>query len=249
MRIRRFGDDPVRVAYLHGFTQHGGHMADLAALVGVGAIAPDLPGHGPDPHLPATMDEAVDRVIEAASDVDVLVGYSMGGRVAVRAAPHMPRLRGLVLVSAGAGLPAERIGERRLADDRLAEHIEASPLAGFVDEWMALPMFAGLRTLDEERWQADRAMRLEGSAAGLAASLRGMGQGVVGRVSAESLASINCPVRCVAGALDQAYVAEAEHLAATVADGRAVVHPRAGHAVVGEDPGFVARVVVGLIGP
>jgi 2-succinyl-6-hydroxy-2,4-cyclohexadiene-1-carboxylate synthase len=222
-------------------------MEELALSVGVPSIAPDLPGHGPDPHLPATMDEAVARVVETASGVEVLVGYSMGGRVALRAASHMPALRALVLVSAGQGLPDERVGERQLADDRLAEHVESTPLTGFIDEWMALPMFAGLRALDEERWARDRAMRLEGTSSGLAASLRGMGQGVVGRVADEDLAGLDLEIHAVAGALDPAYVAAAEHLVSVAPNGHLHVHPRAGHAVVGEDPRFVARIVSPLL--
>ncbi|NND85287.1 MAG: alpha/beta fold hydrolase [Acidimicrobiia bacterium] len=247
MRIRRFGTGAPRIAYLHGFTQHGGHMAELAELVGVAGLAPDLPGHGPEPHLPATMDEAIERVAEAVTGIEVLVGYSMGGRVALRVAPRLPDLRALVLVSAGSGLPDARVGERQLADDRLAEHIESGSLEHFIDEWMALPMFAGLRALDEERWEADRAMRLEGSAAGLAASLRGMGQGVVGRVADAQLASLGIQLHAIAGALDPAYVAAAEHLVGVAPRAELHIHPRAGHAVVGEDPRFVARIVRSLV--
>ena len=249
MRVRRFGEGDPIVAYLHGFTQHGGHMEELAALVGAPAVAPDLPGHGPDPHLPATMNEAVERVVEAVQNVRVLVGYSMGGRVALRAAPHLPGLRGLVLVSAGQGLADDQVGARQLADDRLAEYLESTDLEQVIDEWMALPMFAGLRALDEQRWEADRAMRLEGTGAGLAASLRGMGQGVAGRVGDDTVAALDSEVHAIAGALDPAYVSAAERLATAARQGHLHIHPRAGHAVVGEDPSFVARVIGTLLAP
>lgn len=222
-------------------------MEELASLVGVSAIAPDLPGHGPEPHLPATMGEAVERVVDVAGGVEVLVGYSMGGRIALRAASHLADLQALVVISAGQGIPDERLGERRLADDRLAEHVESTPLESFVDEWMALPMFAGLRALDEARWVADRAMRLEGTSGGLAASLRGMGQGVVGRVPDDVVAGLDVELHAMAGALDPAYVGAAGQLVATASSGHLHIHPRAGHAVVGEDPGFVARVVASVL--
>ncbi len=243
MRVRAFGTGKPQVALLHGFTQHGGHMEELAGLLDVAVIAPDLPGHGPEPHLPATMDEAIARVVEECSEVEVLVGYSMGGRVALRAAALMPRLWGLVLVSAGPGMPDDRLGARRLADDRLAEHIEDADLTSFIDEWMSMPMFAGLRTLDEDRWEHDRAMRLEGTRTGLAASLRGMGQGVVGRVPDEVLTSLTQESRCVAGALDPAYVEAAHLLASLIPRAEVRIHPRAGHAVVAEAPDFVARAI------
>ncbi len=86
-------------------------------------------------------------------------------------------------------------------------------------------------------------MRLEGTGPGLAASLRGMGQGVVPRVSDAELASLSMVVECVAGAADEPYAQEAERMAALIPRGIARIHPTAGHAVLAEDPGFGVRSV------
>lgn len=228
---------------LHGFTQQGGHMREAAQFFGHGCLAPDLPGHGPDPHLPATMAEAVEMVVGLGEGVEALVGYSLGGRVALRAAARLPDLKVLVLVSATAGLVDDRRADRLAADEALAARFESEPLESMIDEWLANPMFAGLGSRSE-KWRAkDRALRLEGTGAGLAGALRGMGQGAVERVTDAELADLPMRVECVAGAADPAYAQEAERMASVIPGGVVRIHPTAGHAVMGEDPGFAVYTV------
>ncbi len=226
---------------LHGFTQQGEHMREAAQMIGHPSASPDLPGHGPEPVFPATMDEAVERVIELCGSAQALIGYSMGGRVALRAAPHLPHLEVLVLVSATAGLPeAERV-DRQAADEALAVRFESEPVEEMIDEWLGAPMFAGMARRSES-WRArDRALRLAASGPGLAASLRGMGQGAVEQVSDAELAALPMRVHCVAGAADAGYAAEAERMASVIPGGIACIHPTAGHALLAEDPGFAVR--------
>lgn len=207
--------------------------------------APDLPGHGPDPHLPATMDEAVGRVVDLIDTLGtpVVLGYSMGGRVGLRAVVSRP-VELLVLVSVSAGIADERVRARRAeADEVLAARIESEGMAVFLDEWDRLPMFAGLAARSDAWKATERALRLENDPAGVAAALRGMGQGVTVPVADEALASLHVPTVLLAGAADPAYVAEAERLAGLLPTAEAVIHPTAGHSLVSEDPGWVATEV------
>lgn len=230
---------------LHGFAQQGGHLAELAAYVNAPMVAPDLPGHGPDPHLPATMTEAVDRVVDLIDEtgVSVVVGYSMGGRIGLRAVLRR-QVDLLVLVSTSAGIRDEVARSARVqADAEQADRIEAEGMAVFLDEWDRLPMFAGLAARSDE-WKAqERALRLENTSAGVAAALRGMGQGVTEPVADDELRSLEVPTVLLAGAADPPYVAEAERLGSLIPSAEVGIHPTAGHSLVSEDPGWVAMAV------
>ena len=99
----------MSVIILHGFTGDGSTMRALADLADPAAIVPDLVGHGAGPHStdPAdyTVDAMADAVLALAGDRCDLVGYSMGGRVALTAAcRHPERVRSLTLIGASAGL-------------------------------------------------------------------------------------------------------------------------------------------------
>ena len=114
----------------------------------------------------------------------VVLGYSMGGRVAMRLALHLAerapaRLSGLVLESASPGIAdAGERSARVVSDHALADRIEADGIEAFVREWESLPMWASQSGLSEEARSRLRAQRLGQSTVGLANSLRGMGAGV-----------------------------------------------------------------------
>jgi 2-succinyl-6-hydroxy-2,4-cyclohexadiene-1-carboxylate synthase len=230
------------VLALHGFAQQGGHFSEIAPYIGAGLIAPDLPGHGPFPHLPATMDESVERVGELIEEtgVEVVIGYSMGGRVALRAVLERP-VDLLVLVSVSPGITDSGArAERARSDEDLAKRIEVAGMEVFLDEWDRLPMFAGLAKRSDAWKQRERALRLENDPKGVAAALRGMGQGVTEPLDDAELAQLASPTVLLAGAGDPAYVDAAEHMAAVLPSGKALIHPTAGHSLVSEDPGWVA---------
>src|SRR3954451_19499654 len=88
-----------RLVLLHGFTQTRQSWRRTAqALAGTyRAIVPDLPGHGQSAAKTASFD-AVTAYVRAL-EPSVLVGYSMGGRIALHAAFQLPLDR--LLLSGG----------------------------------------------------------------------------------------------------------------------------------------------------
>lgn len=237
--------DAVAVA-VHGFTQTGAMFDELARPMG-GLATPSLPGHGGNASVAATRERAIDVVaaaLVAAGAPGPLLGYSMGGRIALHVALQRPDLVSrLVVISASAGIADEaRRAERRGRDADLADRIEGIGIAGFIDEWLALPMFAGLARRDAAWRQADRAARLVNTAPGLAGALRGLGQGTLPFVG-DRLRELPMPVLLIAGAGDAPYAAHAASMAALIPDAGVVIVPDAGHAVVGERPEVVAAAV------
>ncbi|MDQ3781782.1 MAG: alpha/beta fold hydrolase, partial [Actinomycetota bacterium] len=144
----------------------------------------------------------------------------------------------LVVVSAAAGLEGEPLKIRREIDEAGAGRIEREGVGAYLDGWLEDPVF-GTTRLDEPSRTADRALRMENNASGLAAALRGLGQGTLPRVPVEDIA---CPILWVAGAVDAAYVATMSALAAPRGEALVVI-PGVGHNVIAETPAAVADAI------
>jgi 2-succinyl-6-hydroxy-2,4-cyclohexadiene-1-carboxylate synthase len=180
---------------------------------------------------------------ELAVERTHLVGYSMGGRLALHVAARQPqRVLSLLTIGAHAGLDEDAREGRRRGDEALAERIEKDGIEAFVNHWGALPLFAGLERRGPAYVAQVRAERLQNHTAGLACSLRGMGAGEMEPLWDE-LGHVQFPCTFVAGQLDHGYVASARRLAATLPNGRWEVVLRAGHAVHQERPDAFARVL------
>lgn len=242
----------VVIALLHGFTQTGVSWRPVIEALspfaedGDLAIATvDLPGHGQAPPGLDGSDLATGAAlaIEALgpSRPTVLVGYSMGGRVALRAAlDRLPPVAATVLIGATAGIddPEER-SARRSADAALAAEIEAGGVPAFLERWLAQPLFAGLSVADD-----DLAARAANRAEGLAASLRGAGTGTMDPAWWDDLPRIDVPTTVAVGGLDSKFLAIGRRLVAGIGDrARLEVIPDVGHAAHLQRPDAVARII------
>jgi 2-succinyl-6-hydroxy-2,4-cyclohexadiene-1-carboxylate synthase len=245
--------DGVPVTLLHGFTQSGRSWRELIARMpdGFRWIVPDLRGHG-DTQIwkgaTCSMEACTADLVKLWDALGIekthLVGYSMGGRLALHMATRVPeRLLSVVTIGAHAGLEEGAREGRRRGDEALAERIEKDGVEAFVDYWSSLPLFAGLERRGPTYVAEIRADRLRNHAAGLACSLRGMGAGVMEPLWDE-LARVSLPCTFVAGQLDHGYVASARRLAGATPNGRYEVLPRAGHSVHQERPEAFARALV-----
>lgn len=168
----------------------------------------------------------------------VLVGYSMGGRLALHAALRHPgRLSALVIVGASAGIEDEAGRRtRRAVDRRLADWIESHPIEEVVARWEALPALAGQ---PPQLVAAQRPGRLRQDPRRLATLLREVGQGELEPVW-DRLESLEMPVLAVAGERDELYARAAGRIADLVPRGAAQLIEGAGHAPHLEAPEAVA---------
>jgi 2-succinyl-6-hydroxy-2,4-cyclohexadiene-1-carboxylate synthase len=239
---------PPPLLLLHGFTGSADAWADVVALLGTRRriLAIDLPGHGPLPAAsaaggPIRPEDAVAGVLGFLDELGIarvdLLGYSMGGRVALHVAlDHPARLRALVLLSASPGIAddAERAA-RRGSDERLADRIVEDGLDAFVDAWTAQPLFATQSGLPAGIRDRERALRMRNDPAGLAACLRGMGRGAMAPMW-DALPSLRVPALLLAGELDATYRDIAAKMAARIPGARTATVPGAGHAAHLEAP-------------
>ena len=222
-----------RLVLVHGFTQtRRSWDAVRDTLTGdFDTVAVDAPGHG------GSSGERLDLVAGAAAigstgGEATYIGYSMGGRFALRLAVDRPDLvRRLVLVSSTAGISdtAERAA-RRAADERLATDLERDGVEAFLERWLARPLFAGLPAE-----AAQLGERSSNTVAGLASSLRLAGTGAHEPLW-DRLGELALPVLLVVGADDAKFVGIAECMTAAIPRAELAVVPGAGHTVHLEQP-------------
>jgi len=174
-----------------------------------------------------------------------VLGYSMGGRVALGTAIVAPeRLAALILESASPGLlDHEARRERAAQDAALAAEIERDGIEAFVGRWEQHPLFASQAQLDDDVRAALRARRLRNNPMGLANSLRGLGQGVQPPMH-DFLPGIRVPTLILAGRLDPQYCARGREMAARIPGARLEIVPNAGHAVHLEQPQTFRRLIL-----
>lgn len=233
VHVETNGAGPAIVC-IHGFTQTGRCWGpvrdDLERDHRV--VAVDAPGHGGSSAIRLDLEQGAAAIGDAAGP-GTYVGYSMGGRYALRLALDRPDLvERLVLIGASPGLeqPVER-AQRRRADEQLADELEQIGVAAFIDRWLRNPLFVTLP--DAMRCVRER---LTNDAAGLASSLRLAGTGAQEPVWSR-LAELDMPVLVVAGALDTKFTTIGERMVDAIGtNARFVSIPQAGHTAHLEQP-------------
>lgn len=263
--------------FLHGFAQTPATWDTVASVLrerGHRTYAIDLYRQADRtlPELCSYVAEVVEKVAEVEG-APVLVGYSMGGRIAAetlvrhgceatsgeRQSPAAPLpLAGLVLESAGLG-PCDE-AERALLADRnavWAQRLRDEDVEPFMDWWETLPLFASQRALSSEARAALRAERTTHSADELARSLEAWGAHHQA-LESETLAALarlrerGTAVLYVAGSLDEKYAAVAHRVleaglqAALASDAglQTALIPDAGHNAHVEQPQAFASLLM-----
>jgi 2-succinyl-6-hydroxy-2,4-cyclohexadiene-1-carboxylate synthase len=221
------------VLFIPGFMQRGDAWRPVAEL---------LPERYPSrvlDHAEHSFEGRLREIDEA--DADVLVGYSLGGRLALRAALRSPgSFTAVVLVGSTAGIEEGPMrAQRAEADEKLASWIEAMPIEDIVALWERQPLFADQ---SEALVEAQRPGRLSQDPRSLALLLRTAGQGVLDPVWDE-LHSFELPLLAIAGARDDGYSAAAKRIASVAPNARAAIVEDAGHAPQLQQPEAVASVI------
>lgn len=238
---------------LHGFTGSGLNWQVESFAEHFEVIAPDLLGHG-ESESPVhasrySIRMAAEDIIALCDSLRLekinLLGYSMGGRLALYLAVHYPqRIHRLILESASPGLKSEaERDERRQRDEALADRIEEDGIEAFVDYWESLPLWAS--QTDAMKAQL-REGRLQNTPQGLANSLRGMGTGVQPSLW-DSLPALDLPVLLMAGALDEKFTAINQQMHAALPQSYLKIVPDAGHTIHLEHPAAFEQLVMGFL--
>lgn len=164
------------LVFLHGFSGDAHEWQPVGEqLQGYSRLYVDLPGHGASADIRVSgFDDVCELLRNTLFSYNILnywlVGYSLGGRIAMMAACQgMPGLCGLVVEGGHPGLQSEdaRI-QRRLADGRWADRFRSEPLRDVFNDWYQQPVFASLTATQR---QALAALRSHNKGVTLAAML------------------------------------------------------------------------------
>jgi 2-succinyl-6-hydroxy-2,4-cyclohexadiene-1-carboxylate synthase len=198
---------PVRCVLLHGFAGDPASWDDVP-LDAERIALPGHPGGGAvEPDWAANLGAVAARVGRS----DVVVGYSLGARVALGliAGGHAPRG---VLISGNPGIGDAERAARRAGDAAWAKLARERGIAAFIDAWQAQPLFATQQRAPAVRLAARRARRLALDPEQLARSLETMGLAEM----PDHRADVDHRVSLIVGADDAKYVALARALPAPV---------------------------------
>ncbi len=254
--FRLMGDkNSPTILLLHGFI---GSSEDWKPEIteplldsGYRVLAVDLPGHGRteaaddnDYDMAACAAGLVRLLDEIGPDRAHLLGYSMGGRLALFMAVNYPdRWPKVILESASPGLDSEEERQNRVrADAALARRIQMEPPAEFLADWYAQPLFASLSACPDKLQQLI-AERSGYSVDGLRLSLERMGTGVQPSLWDE-LERIKSPLLLIVGEKDSKFREIGSEIDRRCPDATLEVAADAGHNVHLEQPEQFVRAVV-----
>ncbi|WP_323995045.1 2-succinyl-6-hydroxy-2,4-cyclohexadiene-1-carboxylate synthase [Aeromonas hydrophila] len=200
-------DQPTLVL-LHGLLGDANDWQPVqAALADLPSLALDLPGHGSNRAVRVTGFEQAHRWLcdeLAARGIDryQLVGYSLGGRLALYHASQSPvRLQALLLENCHPGLPPAERPARLVHDEGWARRFEQEPLAAVLAGWYRQGVFADL---GEEARARQIARRLGNDGKAVAAMLRATSLGQQPDLG-QWLAQSTLPVTYVSGKRDHKF--------------------------------------------
>ncbi|MDM8527050.1 2-succinyl-6-hydroxy-2,4-cyclohexadiene-1-carboxylate synthase [Anaerolineales bacterium HSG24] len=238
--------DQPPIVFLHGFMGRGEDWQPIAEPLSERyyCLMPDLPGHGKHVDLP--LDTPLDFAMIAAELIAwldenhlpavTLVGYSMGGRIALYTAYHYPqRITQMVLENVNPGLSDASTRQQRTNwdDERAAELLDLG-LETFLERWYNMPLFESLQHQPDLLTQLKQNRR-HNQARWLAKVVADLSPGR--QVSLwEQLPYLNQPVLLMGGALDTKYVGLLTRMQTMLPQSELKIIAHTGHNVHLEQP-------------
>lgn len=240
-----------KVVALHGFTGSGQDFGPLQAALGPSfeILAPDFPGHGTKVHLRQKEDYSLDAHLKTISDVVqndtvTLLGYSMGGRLALHWALKNPsQIQRLILIGASPGLAStEEQNERIRGDCALAHFIRTQGLDAFFKYWNTKTFFQPLLALNPATLDPILQRRQRNQPEALALSLENVGTGALPSLW-HRLPECRFPVDLIVGGHDDKFIKIAYRMGEKIPRSRISLIENCGHSVHLESPEDIATLL------
>jgi 2-succinyl-6-hydroxy-2,4-cyclohexadiene-1-carboxylate synthase len=179
------------ILFLHGFMGNSHEFDEAIQLLkhNFYCLKVDLPGHGNTKVLGSedsyTMANTAQGLIELLDNLQIhqcfLVGYSMGGRLALYLTLYFPhRFPKVILESASPGLATAAERQERMKRDgqiarKLERSLEKNDFIAFLRNWYQQPIFGNIK--NHPHFQHLLKIRIQNNPIELAKSLRLMGTG------------------------------------------------------------------------
>jgi 2-succinyl-6-hydroxy-2,4-cyclohexadiene-1-carboxylate synthase len=238
--LSTFDNQKSTILFLHGFTGKSIDWKDVAELIDerFNKIAIDLAGHGKSSSLADIQYYKIESLIDQIESVlnqlnlkkIILLGYSMGGRVALCFTIEKSEyIKALILESTTAGIKSEKERiERKNSDDELATYLEKNNVETFIDKWLDKEIFGTIRRFSNEKIKIIKQEKMKNTRIGLANSLRGFGTGNMNYLG-ESLGKLKVPVLLLSGQLDSKFTRLNAGMQKLIATSKHIVVSNAGH--------------------
>jgi 2-succinyl-6-hydroxy-2,4-cyclohexadiene-1-carboxylate synthase len=230
------------VLFLHGFMGDRTEFHEVMQSLSIQyyCISIDLPGHGTQlsNHGNYTIADTARSLIEFLNALQIekchLVGYSMGGRLALYLVLHFPEyFLQVVLESASPGLKTVVEQSDRLQSDlRLAERLKTEDFRLFLRRWYEQPIFASLR--EHPNFEKLFDWRSQNDPVALARSLRHLSVGCQPSLW-EKLSENKIPLLLLVGELDAKFVNINTEMSNLCQSAKLEVVPHCGHNIHFED--------------
>jgi len=184
-------------------------------------LRPDLPGHGhtpplAEPGLNACADWLLALLDRHGLAQVHLLGYSLGGRIALTFASRYPqRLASLTLEAAHPGLADQALAERqqrRYQDQQWSTRFANEPLTEVLTAWYQQPLFAELNPGQRQQLVATRSHNQGSALAAMLAACSLASQPDLRPI----IAALPCPVHYLHGSDDAKFSLLASQLAVTL---------------------------------
>lgn len=203
------------ILFLHGFLGDCNEFSEAISLLSndLYCLAIDLPGHGKTKvnggeelyqmeYIAQGLIEFLDALCISSC---ILMGYSMGGRVALYMALHFPQhFQKIILESASPGLKTQDDRNIRIQNDfHLAKEIETENFLAFLNKWYAQPLFLSIK--NHRNFAKILERRLQNNPLELSKSLRNLSIGIQPSLW-KKLHKNSVPLLLVAGQLDEKFI-------------------------------------------
>lgn len=210
-------DKPL-ITFLHGFMGNSNEFNEAISLLAndFHCLNIDLPGHGKTQVLNddcyamvKTADGLITLLDELKVDRCFLVGYSMGGRLALYLTLNFPQyFNRVILESATPGLSIQEEKLERIKRDeqiarKLSRSIDKDDFKKFLDNWYSQAIFGNIKNHPQFEQMIEN--RLQNNPLELAKSLRLMGTGVQPSLW-EKLAKNKIPLFLLVGEKDLKFI-------------------------------------------
>ncbi|MEH1933569.1 MAG: 2-succinyl-6-hydroxy-2,4-cyclohexadiene-1-carboxylate synthase [Nostoc sp.] len=237
------------ILFLHGFMGNIDEFDEAIKLLSddFDYLTLDLPGHGKtqvwgeDEYY--TMANTAHALINLLDELKIpkcfLVGYSMGGRLALYLTLHFPeRFLKVVLESASPGLPTEVERLERIKLDtqigsKLTRSVEKSDFAAFLSNWYNQTIFGYIKNHPEYDPMVES--RLQNNPLELDKSLRFMGTGCQPSLW-EKLKENKIPMLLLAGEYDEKFISINTEMAKICKFAQIKIISNVGHNIHFENP-------------
>ena len=251
--VQQWGEKSTTpLVLLHGFAQSSQTWEPIAAQLAQDryVVALDFIGHGKSdkPNVPESYE--MSAMLDALTgllrwlwvDRIDLLGYSMGGRIALAyACTHPHHVKSLILESTGLGPKTAQQHQAMLRRDlENIEKLSTGDIEGFMNEWELQPVFESQKHLPPQVKEQLHASRINNDPRALALTVRGSGHHTMPDIS-QRIKRLPFPVLYIAGILDRRYLKIAESLQHT--KGISCMLLNAGHNTHLEAPESFVKIV------